>query len=68
MSKKSDSAGVNSSELKLISKVEASSILGVSTKTIDRMAGDRQLERLKIRGAVRFRLADVRDLAMKGAC
>lgn len=66
MSKESDSLGVNRTEPKLLNKRQASEILGISTRTLDRIVSARDLAKVKIRGAVRFRLSDVLKLAGEG--
>ncbi|MBC2606576.1 helix-turn-helix domain-containing protein [Pelagicoccus albus] len=66
MSNESDSFGVNRTQPKLLNKRQASEILGISTRTLDRIVSARVLAKVKIRGAVRFRHSDVLKLALEG--
>jgi excisionase family DNA binding protein len=49
--------------LRLIDKKQAAKILGTSTRTIEREASAGRLAKHKIRGCVRFLMADVLRLA-----
>ena len=51
---------------RLISKNEAARLLGVSTRTIDRICSDGLLEKVFLRGAVRFRLRDIEAAIRSG--
>lgn len=66
MSKESDSFGVNRTQPELVNKRQASKILGISTRSVDRIVCRGKLAKIKILGAVRFRLSDVLKLAGEG--
>lgn len=51
---------------KLLTKVQASEILQVSTRTIDRIRSMGRLKAIKVRGSIRFRPADLETYIMKG--
>lgn len=46
----------------LISKKQAAEILSVSTRTVERMFANGELAKVKIRGCVRARLSEVKQL------
>ena len=47
-------------EKQLVSKKEAAEILGVSTRTIDRMLLNGEVTKVKVRGSVRIRLYELK--------
>ena len=47
---------------RLLSKKEAADMLGVSTRTIERMMTHGELMKVKIRGCVRARLSEIKQL------
>ena len=51
----------------LLSKKEAANMLGVSTRTIERMMTHGELAKIKIRGCVRARLSEIKQLLGEGA-
>jgi excisionase family DNA binding protein len=51
---------------KLITKKEASQILSTSVRTVERIVASGKLVKIKLRGSVKFRLADVLKLVEKG--
>jgi excisionase family DNA binding protein len=53
-------------EHRLLSKPEVAELLGVSTRTVERMAAAGQLNSIKVRGAVRFRMVDVLRILQGG--
>ena len=57
---------VNGSGPKLVSKAQVASMLNVSQRTVDREVASGRLVKIKIRGAVRFRLTDVLKLVGEG--
>ena len=50
--------------MKLVTKQQAADTLAVSTRTIERMVSAGQLTRIKVRGAVRFRLDHIDTLTL----
>jgi hypothetical protein len=54
-------------EDRLVKKKEAASILGCSVRMIDRLVCLGKLTRIKILGAVRYRLSEIRGLMEGGA-
>ncbi|MHB1433604.1 MAG: helix-turn-helix domain-containing protein [Streptosporangiaceae bacterium] len=52
---------------RLITAAEAARRLGVSARTVDRLAERGDLERVKVLGATRFRASDVAAIVAHGA-
>jgi excisionase family DNA binding protein len=52
---------------KLLRKKEVASLLALSARSIDRMVSSGQLDRVKVLGAVRFRLSQVQAIIGGGA-
>ena len=52
---------------KLLSKQDTASVLGVSTRTVERMFAHGELTKIKIRGCVRARLSEIKQLLEGGA-
>jgi excisionase family DNA binding protein len=51
---------------RLISKSQAANLLGVSTRTVDRICSEGSLEKVFLRGSVRFRLLDIQAIVQSG--
>ncbi len=64
--KETNAVPVNGTEPKLIDKRRASEILGMSTRSVDRIVCRGKLDKVKMLGAVRFRLSDVLKLVREG--
>ena len=52
---------------KLLRKKEVASLLACSARSIDRLASSGRLDRVKVLGAVRFRLSQVQAIIVGGA-
>jgi excisionase family DNA binding protein len=53
-------------KLQLVTKQEAAKLLACSCRMIERLVASGALVKVKIRGAVRFRLSDIEQIVMKG--
>ena len=51
---------------KLLRKKDVADRLAISLRSVDRLVADRELEKVKLMGAVRFRESDVQALVEKG--
>lgn len=60
-----ESAGTRA-KLQLLTKEEAAKLLACSCRMIERLVASGELAKVKIRGAVRFRLSDIEQIIMKG--
>ncbi len=56
----------HSDKQKLITKAMAAERLSVSTRTIDRMVAEGTLEKIFLRGSVRFRERDIEEIVECG--
>lgn len=52
--------------LQLLTKSEAARLLACSIRMLERLAASGALAKVKIRGAVRFRLSDIEQIIQKG--
>lgn len=50
----------------LLNKWDVSALLGVSRRTIERMVATGKLTKVKVRGAVRFRMSEIQNLMNGG--
>jgi excisionase family DNA binding protein len=53
-------------KLQLLTKQEAAKLLACSSRMVERLVASGALAKVKIRGAVRFRLSDIEQIVMKG--
>jgi excisionase family DNA binding protein len=60
-----ESAGTRA-ELQLLTKEETAKLLACSCRMVERLVASGALAKVKIRGAVRFRLSDIEQIVMKG--
>ena len=51
---------------RLVKKKEAADLVGCSTRMVERLVARGKLKRIKVLGAVRFRLSDVIAIVEKG--
>jgi excisionase family DNA binding protein len=52
---------------KLLTKRQAGDVLQVSARTVDRIRAMGKLKAVKVRGSIRFRVADLENYILKGA-
>jgi excisionase family DNA binding protein len=60
-----ESAGTTA-KLQLVTKQEAARLLACSCRMVERLVASGALAKVKIRGAVRFRLTDIERIIVKG--
>jgi excisionase family DNA binding protein len=53
-------------KLQLVTKQEAAKLLACSCRMVERLVASGALAKVKIRGAVRFRLTDIERIVVKG--